>query len=262
MGHSSPASRIGVPARVLRLGLGGVLIALAHLIPAGQHAVWAQGVAQAPTDPPSRDRREQPARPSDKRPPGATTPDGAAPRQGAQGPTTAAKKKPSPPDTPEARAKALANLYAHLATAADAGEASAVASAIEMLWVQSGSDTVSLLLSRATQAIVEKRTDLARELFDAVVDLAPDFAEGFARRAFFHYSENDPSRAIGDLRRALALEPNHYRALDGLATILKEIGEKRASLKALKQLEQVHPNWPGLEEALREMERAVEGQGI
>lgn len=177
-------------------------------------------------------------------------------------PGAAAKKKQSPPDTPEAREKALSNLYAHLATASDPSEASAIAAAIEALWAQSGSDTVALLLTRATQATIEKKSDLARQLFDAVVELAPDFAEGFARRAFFHYRENDATSALGDLRRALALEPNHYRALDGLSTILKDIGEKRAALKALQQLERVHPHWPGLADELKELERAVEGQGI
>lgn len=177
-------------------------------------------------------------------------------------PGVAAKKKQQPPDTPEARDKALSNLYAHLATASDPSEASALAAAIEALWQQSGSDTVSLLLARATQATIEKKSDLARQLFDAVVDLAPDFAEGFARRAFFHYRENDTTSALGDLRRALALEPNHFRALDGLSAILKDIGEKRAALKALQQLELVHPHWPGLTDDLKEMERAVEGQGI
>ncbi len=204
--------------------------------------------------------------PGSKSPPGQAAPRRAEPPRSiaptAPKPGASAKKKQPPPDTPEAREKALANLYAHLATAADPGEATAVASAIEMLWVQSGSDTVGLLLTRATQATIEKKSDLARALFDAVVDLAPDFAEGFARRAFFHYSENDTTSALGDLRRALALEPNHYRALDGLSAILNDIGEKRAALQALKQLEMVHPHWPGLDDALKEMERAVEGQGI
>lgn len=171
-------------------------------------------------------------------------------------------RKTQSADTPEARARALSDLYAHLAAAADTGEASAIASAIEVLWIHSGSDTVALLLSRATEAIAAKRSDLAHSLLDAVVELAPDFAEGFARRAFLFYTENDTTRALGDLRRALALDPNHYRALDGLVTILKDIGEKRAALQALKQLQDVHPFWPGLEENLRELERAVEGQGI
>lgn len=201
--------------------------------------------------------REAPAKPQPRK---AEPPRSAAPS--APHPGAAAKKKQAPPDTPEAREKALANLYAHLATAGDQSEATAIATAIEVLWQQSGSDTISLLLTRATQATLEKKSDLARQLFDAVVDLAPDFAEGFARRAFFHYRENDTTSALGDLRRALALEPNHFRALDGLSTILKDIGEKRAALKALQQLELVHPHWPGLAEELEEMKRAVEGQGI
>ena len=75
-------------------------------------------------------------------------------------------------------------------------------------------------MTRATQATVEKKVDLARQLFDAIVDLAPDYAEGFARRAYFHYQQNDTTSALGDLRRALALEPNHFRALDGLSVPL------------------------------------------
>lgn len=249
--------------RLLALGL---LLAL----PLSGGAGWYTAPAAAQAGPPA-DRLDRDPLPPRGGPHGNSMPrpidpdrDGtprSIPPSGEKG-RAASKHKAAPPDTAEARAKALGNLYAHLSTAADAGEATAVAAAVEALWLQSGSDTVGLLLTRATQAMAEKRSDLARELFDAVVELAPDFAEGFARRAFFHYTENDTARALGDLRRALALEPNHYRALDGLATIMADLGEKRAALNALRQLELVHPYWPGLADSLREMERAVEGQGI
>lgn len=241
-----------------------IVLGLALALPTFAGPVGAQTRPEPQT-------RSEPERDAGRKPgsgllPGQSAPRGAEPPRSstpaAPKPSASAKKKPQLPDTPEARERALANLYAHLATAADPGEATAVATAIEMLWGQSGSDTVGLLLTRATQATIEKKSDLARALFDAVVDLAPDFAEGFARRAFFHYSENDTTSALGDLRRALALEPNHFRALDGLSAILNDIGEKRAALQALKQLEMVHPHWPGLDDALKEMERAVEGQGI
>jgi len=169
---------------------------------------------------------------------------------------------PKAPETPASRCKALDDLYAMLAAAGSEPEAATIAQSIEQRWTQSDSDTVSLLMARATQAVAMRNPALSIELLGAVADLAPDFAEAFARRAFLFYTESDSTRALGDLRRALALEPNHFRALDGLATILLEIGEKRAALKALKQLESVHPFWPGLEERLRETERAVEGQGI
>ena len=69
--------------------------------------------------------------------------------------------------------------------------------------------------------------ELALKLLDAVVELAPDYAEGWNRRAYVHYMQSDYERAMGDLRRVLALEPNHFKALDGLAQILREIGEKK-----------------------------------
>jgi tetratricopeptide (TPR) repeat protein len=74
--------------------------------------------------------------------------------------------------------------------------------------------------------------------------------------------QNDIERALGDLRRTLALDPHHFKALDGLAQILREIGQKKAALKAFKELLEVHPYWSGAKQAIEELEREVEGQGI
>ena len=74
--------------------------------------------------------------------------------------------------------------------------------------------------------------------------------------------KNDYKRAFGDLRRVLALEPNHFRALEGLAQILRSIGEKKAALDAYKKLLAVHPQAAGAKEAVDELTLEVEGQGI
>ncbi len=182
----------------------------------------------------------------------------------AEQPRAAGQRPPaqSAPDTPEQRAKVLGNLYAYLATAPDEQSAAPLTEAIERLWLQSGSDTVALLMDRAAGMIGEKRLDVALKMLDAVVELAPDFAEGWHRRAYVFYMQGDYTRAIGDLRRVLALEPNHYKALDGLGQILREIGEKKGALAAYQRLLDVHPNWPGAKQAVGELKREVEGQGI
>jgi len=178
-----------------------------------------------------------------------------------------AAKDEAPPkghkaDTAEHRAKLLSDLYAHLATAEDETRAHTVTEGIERLWVNSGSDTVSLLLERSNKAMAEKKTDLALKFLDAVVDLAPDFAEGWNRRAYIFYTQNNSERAMGDLRRVLALDPNHYKALDGVAVIFKETGNKKAALKAYEELLRVNPFARGAKDAVLELRREVEGQGI
>lgn len=169
---------------------------------------------------------------------------------------------PSLPKTPAEREKMLSDLYAHLATAGDEDSAKAVAEAIERVWVNSGSDTIDVLMERSMKAVGGKNYDLALKLLDHVVALAPDFTEGWNRRAYVHYMKSEVDLALGDLRRTLALDPNHFKALDGLGQILREIGQKRPALKAFKQLLDVHPYWSGAQDAVDELEREVEGQGI
>ncbi|MGE3064794.1 MAG: tetratricopeptide repeat protein [Hyphomicrobiaceae bacterium] len=166
------------------------------------------------------------------------------------------------PSTPEERERILSNLYAHLATAETEERAKEVSQTIERLWLYSGSDTINLLMDRAQKAVGEKNYDLALRFLDNIVVLAPDYAEGWNRRAYVYFLKNDVQRSLGDLRRVLALEPNHFKALEGLAQILREIGQKKAALQVFKQLLTVNPYYSGARQAVDELSRDVDGQGI
>ncbi len=177
-----------------------------------------------------------------------------------------AAKAPNPrsalPKTPAERDKTLSDLYALLATADDEESAKAIADAIERIWQFSGSPTIDVLMERSAKALAEKKNDLAIKLLNYAVEIAPDFTEAWNRRAYVHFLQNDFERALGDLRRTLALDPNHFKALEGLAQILREVGQKRGALQAFKKLLDVHPYWSGAQQAIDELERDVEGQGI
>ena len=162
----------------------------------------------------------------------------------------------------EKRAVLREDLYALLATAADEKEAKRIAAQIERVWRTSGSDTVSVLMLRATRALKAKDEKLALSLLDSVVELAPDNAEAWNRRAFIHYSAKDFRAAVGDLRRALALDKNHFKALDGLASIFQQIGEDAKALKVYEQLRDIHPFWPGLDKTYEKLKGKVQGRGI
>jgi tetratricopeptide (TPR) repeat protein len=221
-----------------------------------------QGQKQSPApDQPVGPKAATPSEPGFREP----GPDGKAapPAKG----KAAAPKGPPPiavqqPRTPAEREKALSDLYALLATSDDAPKAKSVSANIERLWLNSGSDTVAVLMDRAIQAQQAKNPTLALKLLDSVVDLAPDYAEGWNRRAYVHFAENNVERALGDLRRVLALDPNHFKALDGLAHILKDVGQKKAALAAVRKLLEVHPYWEGAQTMHDELAREVEGQAL
>ena len=184
--------------------------------------------------------------------------------QDAPAPKTTKRGSPTPsmPKTAAERDRALGDLYALLATAEDENSAKAIAEGIERIWLHSGSPTVDLLMGRAMKSATEKNLDRALALMDNVVEQAPDFTEGWSRRAYVHFQRNELSQALGDLRRALALDSNHFKSLDGLGQILREIGQKKAALKVFRHLQDVHPYWPGTASTVDELTREVEGQGI
>lgn len=233
-----------------------LILTLAVPMVAGLPCIFAghSALAQTKNDAPRKDQRE-PA-PADRPETIPTVPQ----RQVQKGPPT---QKTAPlPKTHAEREKALNDLYALLATSETEDSAKAIAEGIERIWLSSGSATVDLLMQRAMKAVAEKKLDLALQLLDRIVDMAPDYPEAWNRRAYAHFMREDAERALGDLRRALALDPHHFKALDGLSQILRELGRKKAALAALRQLLEVHPYWPNAKQAVDELEREVEGQGI
>ena len=179
----------------------------------------------------------------------------------AQPPHAQAPVEP-PPDTAEQRTKLLDDLYARLAASPSPEDAEPIVKSIERLWHHSGSATADLLVDRAIAAGQANDQELAMKLLDAAVLLQPDFADAWNRRAYLYFLKNDYKRALGDLRRVLALEPNHFPALEGLAQILRSIGEKKAALDAYRSSSRSIRRPRAPKQAVDELTLEVEGQGI
>ncbi len=166
------------------------------------------------------------------------------------------------PKTPDEVSKTIDNLYAYLATEGDHRQAGEIGGAIERLWRLEGGDTVNLLIDRGEIFSSRNENDKALPFLDAAVELAPQYAEAWTHRAYVEYRLNNYTAALGDLRRALALEPNHFRALDAMGKILVLMGEKKAALEVYNQLLKVHPNIEGGETERDKLKKEIEGQGI
>ena len=156
----------------------------------------------------------------------------------------------------------LKDFYDRLSKVEDAESAGLLENAIEMMWHRSGSETIDLLMSRSLKAVHNQDAKLALKLLDSVTELAPEFAEGWNRKAYVHFSQKQYGEALKDLRQTLALDPRHFKAIDGLANVLRELGDKKRALQIYRALIKVHPFWPGAKEAMKELQREVEGQEI
>jgi tetratricopeptide (TPR) repeat protein len=158
------------------------------------------------------------------------------------------------------RLQTLARLYGELESSKAAEQAERIATDIERIWLDSGSATVDLLVERAGYFVQNEEPDLALRVLDTVVSIDPDYAEGWYERAMVHFIKEDFRRALTDLRQALALEPQHFKAIVALGAIMQELGNKKAALDAYRRALRVHPFLPAAKQAVEELKREVEGQ--
>jgi tetratricopeptide (TPR) repeat protein len=166
------------------------------------------------------------------------------------------------PDTAEERARILGALYIQLAKAGTAENAKALENAIERLWAFTGSATVDLLLERAAVALAMDDQALSMELLNRCVKMSPGTAEVWNRRASVHFSASRFVEALADLNRALAIDPNHFTALQGAAVTLRELGQKQRALEIMRRYRAVHPFSDDGRRGADELERELEGRRI
>jgi tetratricopeptide (TPR) repeat protein len=166
-----------------------------------------------------------------------------------------------PDKPPRTRAERLDGLFAALKSP-DEATAKKAESDILALWLESGSDTVDLLMSWSLKAIEDKDYPLALDFLDRVVTMKPDYAEGWNKRATVYYLTDDYSQSIADIKRALIIEPRHFGALAGLGSILHDIGEDKKAIEAFDQALALDPHLDVVKKALDEIHKDTDGTDI
>jgi tetratricopeptide (TPR) repeat protein len=157
----------------------------------------------------------------------------------------------------------LADLYDQLAKTKDPEAAQPLVAAIWKVWVFSGSATSDLLLERARASAMEPGGVSSLSFLTAVVELQPDFAQAWFLRAMTFKLQNDSHRMLGDLRRTLALDPNHFEALKALAFELNELGRKKQAIEAFDKLLKVYPAaGKSIDPVLQSLTRDLGGQEL
>jgi tetratricopeptide (TPR) repeat protein len=156
----------------------------------------------------------------------------------------------------------LDTLFAALKIAPDEASAKAIEQRIWALWMNSGSDTCTLLMTRVKVATDAKDYDLALKLLNAIVEIKPDYVEAWNRRATIHYLNHNLARAIADIREVLAREPRHFGALSGLGMMLQEIGDDKDALAAYREALAVDPHLEHIPDVVKTLTDKVEGREI
>jgi len=154
----------------------------------------------------------------------------------------------------------LPALFEQLQRAADPVSAAEAERNIWRIWSLPDRREASAPFAQGVLSMNRGKLKQAMALFSNVVKIAPDFAEGWNKRATVAYYLGDFDTSVHDIQKTLALEPRHFGALSGLAMIYEATGLQERALDVLIQVKEIYPAMPGIDERMQTLRAAIEAK--
>nr|WP_306265693.1 hypothetical protein [Pararhizobium sp. IMCC3301] len=139
----------------------------------------------------------------------------------------------------------LPGLFDELQQAATAKQAALIEQQIWDIWQTAPSSELQGLMQAGMQAMNRADLLLALNIFDQMIALAPDYAEGWNKRATVYYLLRNWPESLADIAETLKREPRHFGAIAGRGLVHIQGNRLREAARAYEQVLKISPQNPG-----------------
>jgi tetratricopeptide (TPR) repeat protein len=133
-------------------------------------------------------------------------------------------------------------LFGKLQTSINDTELQQVEANIWEIWHESGQRNIDELMVEASNAVQAGDLNRAELLYTEIIEKAPEFSEGWNRRATVRYYRENFDGSLEDIHRTLLLEPRHFGAVWGLGMILGWQHNYSDAITAFERLLEINPH--------------------
>lgn len=130
------------------------------------------------------------------------------------------------------------------------------------MWSRSGRADIDELFARGVTAMERQDLGRAEAVFTEIISQAPDFAEGWNKRATVRYLAQNYVGAIADCGQTLARNRHHFGALSGQGLCHLALRQFREAATLFRRALAVHPHLVAVRENLATaLVETVKGNG-
>jgi tetratricopeptide (TPR) repeat protein len=133
--------------------------------------------------------------------------------------------------------------------------------AVWHVWSRSGNAEADRLLAKGMEEMEAGQLMTAIETFTKVIELKPDFAEAWNKRATAWFIVGDMQKSLSDCDEVMKRNPQHFGALSGYGQIYVNLEQYEKALEYFKRALAVNPNLTNLEEVIERLETLLREQG-
>jgi len=113
--------------------------------------------------------------------------------------------------------------------------------ALEYVWFNAAGRAAQDTLENAVAAAEKEDFQTALGLLDSLIRKYPNYAEAWNRRASVYWQTGQYEKSIHDCEKALALNPNHYGAWQGIGVCQLQLGDVAEACRSLRAALKIIP---------------------
>ena len=96
-------------------------------------------------------------------------------------------------------------------------------------------------LSKGSELMTEGELESAYKIFSTIIDSAPNWAEGWNKRATVLYLMGRYYDSLNDIDEVLKLESKHFGALSGQGLVQIKLGNYEKAIKSYQTVQKIYP---------------------
>jgi tetratricopeptide (TPR) repeat protein len=130
--------------------------------------------------------------------------------------------------------------------------------ALWRIWARSGDPDVDKLYQTGVEQMNAGELQQGIDTFTRIIELKPDFAEGWNKRATLYFLAGDMRRSLADCDEVMKRNPYHFGALSGYALIYIRLERYDSALEYSRRALEINPNLEGVKRNIELLERLLE----
>ena len=126
------------------------------------------------------------------------------------------------------------------------------------IWARSGDEQVDRLYQAGVLQMSAGELQQSIATFTRIIELQPDFAEGWNKRATLYFIVGDLRKSLADCDEVMKRNPQHFGALAGYAQIYFRLEYYDRALEYSRRALAINPNLDGVRSNMELIERMLE----
>ena len=163
----------------------------------------------------------------------------------------------------DSQQKQIDDLFNQLKITTNYEDSKRIESKIWKLWSTHPSDQkLTEMLSKGSDLVNNQKHDEAIIIFTKVIDLDPDWAEAWNKRATVLYLIGEYQGSQNDINKVLQLEDRHFGALAGQGLVNIQLKNYEKAMMSYEKAKKIYPTMKSPDIMIKQLEELIRNQSI